>query len=536
MINSIINLHSYLVVNGAIMLSYLLARLIVNLPFIKTYLSQYYKLRLARYCFVITIITFLLSPYLTIFQPLQHAQLELTPLFHHATHMLASSGEAVTMQVSLENMPLQISLKTMLISLWIAGILLFSYRYCKTLATLKKIRHAAFCQHKINNIHILFSGALNSPFCWSILHKHFIALPQALLTRPEDKHLTIRHESQHLRHGDTYWLQLMQVIQVFCFWNPFLKLWMQWLSELQEFSCDEEMIIRRKISPVALAQCLVNAARESMNHGLLINGVISINSVSQSILYRRVNMLFAYKNQKRRMALITAYAISFLLISGTAIAFKQSSLSNPLTAQDISSMIQQSTLNQPFRIKATPEVVAMINKFRHQEKEHTFMSSALERMKLYKPTIQQSLKMHSLPNDLLALPLVESGYRPLEEKVNPVRAAGVWQIIPSTAARFGLVINNKRDDRLDTQLSTQAAITYLNLLYAQFHDWKLAVIAYEIGEGETERLINVTGSRDAWTIARSPSLPKKYKNELKNYLALFDASVIILHHPSVITK
>jgi soluble lytic murein transglycosylase-like protein len=93
-----------------------------------------------------------------------------------------------------------------------------------------------------------------------------------------------------------------------------------------------------------------------------------------------------------------------------------------------------------------------------------------------------------------------------------------------------LIINDKRDDRLDTQLSTKAALAYLQQTHEQFGNWKLAFVAYEIGEKNTDSLIKEIKSRDAWALARSPSAPKS----LKKSIAMFDAALIIMHNPSLI--
>lgn len=247
-------------------------------------------------------------------------------------------------------------------------------------------------------------------------------------------------------------------------------------------------------------------------------------------------MLFTYQTKKRKLTLLATYLISFCAISSAALALNGASHSTPLTSKDLTAIIKRSDLQASFHIKATPEVVAEINRIRTNEKERSMMNAALERMKQYKPTIQAGLKNQAMPEELLALPLIESGYRPLPESDNRVQAAGIWQIIPSTATNLGLVISNNRDDRLDAELSTKAALTYLNNLYTQFHDWKLAVVAYEIGERQTEKLINESGSRDAWKLERSYRLTANDKNELKKYLAMFDASVIIMHNPELISE
>ena len=188
--------------------------------------------------------------------------------------------------------------------------------------------------------------------------------------------------------------------------------------------------------------------------------------------------------------------------------------------------------DQPFHLHKT-EVVSILNELRQnpQKKENVMHY----RMKNYQQYIQAELKQKNMPVDLLAIPLVESGYKPLDEKVNPMKAAGIWQIIPSTAKNLGLTISLTRDDRLNTQLSTRAALKYLTSVYEQFHDWKLAVVAYEIGEDKTARLIKETKSRDPWKFVNAASLSPKMKSELTYYLAMIDASVMILHHPDLLS-
>ena len=244
-------------------------------------------------------------------------------------------------------------------------------------------------------------------------------------------------------------------------------------------------------------------------------------------------MLFGYKNQKRKLALIAAYSAGILSIATAAYAINNTTAA-VLSASDVRALIKYSHLKNTFQVTAAPEVVSYLNELRNNPQKKQKMLASLERMKTYQAGIQQELKRNSMPDDILALPLVESGYKPLEEHVNPVKAAGIWQIIPSTATDLGLVVNANRDDRMDTQLSTKAALALLQAMHEQFHDWKLAVLAYEIGDKETARLIALTGARDAWTIARSAYVPEKYKVELIKYLAMFDASVILIHNPSVI--
>lgn len=62
MINSIIGLHSYLVLNGAIAIGYIISRFILYLPFFRQKVFQIQRLKFARYSFFTTIVLFFLMP------------------------------------------------------------------------------------------------------------------------------------------------------------------------------------------------------------------------------------------------------------------------------------------------------------------------------------------------------------------------------------------------------------------------------------------------------------------------------------------
>lgn len=95
--------------------------------------------------------------------------------------------------------------------------------------------------------------------------------------------------------------------------------------------------------------------------------------------------------------------------------------------------------------------------------------------------IGKELKRFNLPEWLIWLPLLESGYR--SQAVSPAGAVGLWQLMPDTARRFGLVVSATQDDRYDVSKSTQAALRYLAWLQMHFNgDWALVLAAYNAGE------------------------------------------------------
>jgi membrane-bound lytic murein transglycosylase D len=121
-----------------------------------------------------------------------------------------------------------------------------------------------------------------------------------------------------------------------------------------------------------------------------------------------------------------------------------------------------------------------------------------------------------VPPELIWLGLVESGYNPNAR--SPKKAAGVWQFIPETAARFGLSVGTV-DERLDPLKSARAAARYLSFLYGLFGDWKLALAAYNAGEQRVADAIRKGGSRDFWTLSAMKLLPGETRGYVPAVLA-----------------
>jgi len=95
---------------------------------------------------------------------------------------------------------------------------------------------------------------------------------------------------------------------------------------------------------------------------------------------------------------------------------------------------------------------------------------------------------NGLPAELALIPGIESSYDPLAK--NPTDAyAGMWQFVPSTGRRFFMTQNDDIDERRDIVKSTRSALKYFNYLYLMFHQWDVAIGAYNWGEGGMYRAI-----------------------------------------------
>lgn len=103
-----------------------------------------------------------------------------------------------------------------------------------------------------------------------------------------------------------------------------------------------------------------------------------------------------------------------------------------------------------------------------------------ERFEPVASMIADILQSENVPAEFICLAIAESGGRP--DAVSKKGAAGLWQLMPATARTYGLVVNRKRDDRLDVRLSTIAAAKYIKHLMAMFDgDLSWTVAAYNAG-------------------------------------------------------
>jgi membrane-bound lytic murein transglycosylase D len=150
----------------------------------------------------------------------------------------------------------------------------------------------------------------------------------------------------------------------------------------------------------------------------------------------------------------------------------------------------------------------------------------LERSGRYMSLMQQTFAEAGLPQDLVMLALVESGFT--SNAHSWANAVGYWQFIESTGRMYGLENDWWRDERRDVEKATRAAAQYLSDLHTLFDgDWYLAVAAYNAGPGKMRGAIRHHGTRDFWQLAQGNYL----RSETKGYIPKLMAAIIISKEP-----
>lgn len=161
-------------------------------------------------------------------------------------------------------------------------------------------------------------------------------------------------------------------------------------------------------------------------------------------------------------------------------------------------------------------------------------AARLERGSRYEPMMRAKLRAAGLPEDLVYLALIESGYDP--NAYSRAAAVGMWQLMTGTARGVGLRVDWWVDERRDPVRSTDAAIKFLSYLNDQFGSLYLAAAAYNGGPGRVSRgleryaddLQGATGEDRYFALAEKDYL----RTETRNYVPQLIAAALVAKEPS----
>ncbi len=171
-------------------------------------------------------------------------------------------------------------------------------------------------------------------------------------------------------------------------------------------------------------------------------------------------------------------------------------------------------------------VIRYLEFFRDDPRGRQLIRSWMRRVERFGPSLRATLRAEGLPEDLLYVAMIESGFDPRAR--SDAGAVGLWQFVSGTGEEYGLTQDHWVDLRMDPEASTTAAARYLGALQARFGTWELAFAAYNMGYGALLRAIRKYDTNDFWELSHlEAALP--FETDL--YVAKVTACAIVGRNP-----
>lgn len=142
-------------------------------------------------------------------------------------------------------------------------------------------------------------------------------------------------------------------------------------------------------------------------------------------------------------------------------------------------------------------------KYYQGQEGRKLLVKALKNSVPYRPYVIESLEKNGLPAFLQYLPIVESDYKPTA--ISKSGATGIWQFMTNS---MGPLMKKSKwhDDRRDPWLSTDAAMLKFRDNYNFFHEWTLAIAAYNCGAGGLLKIQQAHPGMDYWELCEKKLL------------------------------
>lgn len=392
---------------------------------------------------------------------------------------------------------------------------------------LRRLWREAYGLHGFGRVSVGVHDSLSVPISfWLPFQGAVVLLPTTAVAAGANLMMMVRHELQHHRQGDTRSAWAVHLLRWLFLGNPFFVFWHRRLLDAQEFACDAYLIRRKRVAADAYGHCLLQVAAGAAKP-LPSTAFGMAMGLSAQKLQRRIHLM-SHQTQSRPAWTAALLLAALLCVSLSAYAAGDLVVDRRMSNAEVAKLAAVTNKTSVFRIQANQDVVNQLNHFVGQPRNRAFLKGAIARMENMRDELAPVLEKRGLPQDLLVLPLLESGYQSLKPNANAPHAAGLWQFIPGTARTFNLRVDDQVDERLDVKRSTEAAVTFLNKLHGTYDDWTLAVLAYNAGPKTVHKGIETLLSDDAWLLVEEGFYGDK------GYLAKLAALTIIVHHPELI--
>lgn len=214
---------------------------------------------------------------------------------------------------------------------------------------------------------------------------------------------------------------------------------------------------------------------------------------------------------------LRVFAFILLLFSYVSVAIAQREPYSFL------SVIQADLPNQA----SYPELVLRgLPSYGSHRRELTKFESAIPLLQFY----SNRLIAAGLPAGYAVIPILESNNSP--KALSRVGAAGVWQLMPDTAKKYGLIVDFYEDERYLVSQSTSAAISHLSYLSRLFDHPVYILAAYNWGERHVLNFIKQNPNANPGLLLSSNKLPDETKNYIQRVYGVWYAlSVLSVDHP-----
>lgn len=114
-------------------------------------------------------------------------------------------------------------------------------------------------------------------------------------------------------------------------------------------------------------------------------------------------------------------------------------------------------------------------------RSNTYLLKKLRRTDVYMPIVESILEANNIPTDFKFLPIQESAF--IANAVSRSKAVGYWQFKEASGVEVGMTIDNKVDERMHIQASTEGAVKYFKRNNLYFKNWVFTLLSFNMGFG-----------------------------------------------------
>ncbi|MBW2529695.1 MAG: transglycosylase SLT domain-containing protein [Deltaproteobacteria bacterium] len=177
-----------------------------------------------------------------------------------------------------------------------------------------------------------------------------------------------------------------------------------------------------------------------------------------------------------------------------------------------------------FNVPISQRALKYVRFLTRSDRGRGLFESWLKRSGRYQDLILEHLRERGLPEDLIWVAMIESGFDPRAK--SPAGAVGLWQFMRPTGEVYGLDVSSYVDLRKHPVAATQAASHHLRDLYQRFGSWDLAMAAYNMGYEQLLSAISTYGTTDFTELSRQRAIP----SETSNYVPKIVAAALVANN------